>query len=115
EAFHACGPGGGGGQGGEECVVDGGHRLEGARHELAARAAADHQDGDQHHRQQHVGRRVGEVDRVVADLPDLEEIDDVELVDRVDVHPRGSWSAGFLPAFEILNVMTSADSSDRGT
>ena len=42
-------------------------------------------------------------------------VDDVELMDRVDVHPRGSWSAGVLPAFEIVNVVTSAGSSDCGT
>jgi hypothetical protein len=31
---------------------------------------------------------------VIAELADLEEVLDVELVDRVDAHPRGSWSTG---------------------
>src|SRR6202007_314522 len=62
----------------------------------------------------HVGRRTGEVDGVAADLPDLEDIFEFELFDRVDGHRRGSWSAGPGPAFEILDVMTSAGSAIAG-
>jgi hypothetical protein len=31
---------------------------------------------------------------LIADLADLEELLDIELVDRFDVHSRGSWSTG---------------------
>jgi len=37
---------------------------------------------------------------MTADLADLEEVFDVELMDRVEGHPRGSWSAGVKPAFD---------------
>src|SRR6185312_11597422 len=108
---HAVGARGVADGGGDELVAELRHRLEASRHQRAGSGAADHQDRDQRHRDQHVSRRIGEVDGVIADLADLEEVIDIELMDRVDRHPRGSWSAGSKPAFVISNVVTSASSA----
>jgi hypothetical protein len=52
---------------------------------------------------------------MTADLADLEEVLKVELMDRVEGHPRGSWSTGPGPVLEIPDVVTSAGPSDCET
>jgi hypothetical protein len=65
-----------------------------AGHQLPP-AAADHQQRDHRHRAEHVERRIGEGDLLIADVADREDLVDIELMDRIDFHPRGiSWSAG---------------------
>src|ERR1700676_633907 len=92
---------------GDELVADFGDRLEAPGHQLPSGDAADHQDRDHRYRQEHVERRVGEGDRLIADMADREQWLDVELMDRVDFHPRGSWSSGLRAGNRISNVMTS--------
>ena len=68
---------------GDEFVGHLGDRLQAAGHQRARAGRADHQQGDHAERDQHVERRIGKRDLGVADLADREEVDDLELVDRI--------------------------------
>jgi hypothetical protein len=50
---------------------------------------------------EHVDGRIGDGDRVLADMAEREDGLDVELMNRVDFHPREPWSAGISPAIEL--------------
>jgi len=61
---------------------------------LPAFKAANRQQANHCHRDQHVSRGIGEVDRLTADVADREEVVDIELMDRIEGHVRGSLSTG---------------------
>src|SRR6267378_49194 len=111
EELHAFRAGRAADRAGDELVADFGHRLETPGNELPPGDATDHQDRDQRHRQEHVEGRIGDGDRLIADMADREERLDVELMDRVDFHPRGSWSSGFAAGNRISNDRTSRQRS----
>src|SRR5258705_8637344 len=111
EELHAFRAGRAADRAGDELVADFGHRLETPGNELPPGDATDHQDRDQRHRQEHVEGRIGDGDRLIADMADREERLDVELMDRVDFHPRGSWSSGSPAGNRISNDRTSRQPS----
>src|SRR6516225_3152748 len=94
EEPHAIHAAGGADHVGYELVAQFGHRLETAGYQLLASKAANRQQENYRHRDQHIGRGIGEVDGVIANLSDLKEVVDFELVDRVYGHARGSFSTG---------------------
>src|SRR6516164_2723537 len=94
EELHAFLAGGGAYHAGHELVAQFGHRLQAAGNQLLASKTANRQQANYRHRDQHIGRGIGEVDGVIADLTDLEEVVDLELVDRVHLHVRDSFSTG---------------------
>src|ERR1700738_1483566 len=102
EELHAFRPGAASDGVGHKLVAQFGHRLEAPGNELPSGDAADHQQRNQRHRNEHVGRRIGEGDLLIADVADREDLFDIELVDRIN-HPRGiSWSAGDAGALKSM-------------
>jgi hypothetical protein len=90
EELHAVLAGGGPDHRGHEDITQFAECLETAGNQLLACKSAKRNQADHHHRNQHVGRGIGEGDRVTADVPDDEDVVDVELVDRIEGHERGS-------------------------
>ena len=87
--------------GGDEFVAQFGDRLDASGYHPPSGHAADHQQRNQRDRAEHVGRRIGEGDLLIADMANREELADVELFDRID-HPRISWSAGHAGALQSI-------------
>ena len=73
-----------------EFVAQLSNRLKAAGHQLPSGRAANHQQRDDRHRSEHVGRRIGERDFLPADVADGEDLVDVELVDRIGGHASRS-------------------------
>jgi hypothetical protein len=60
--------------------------LQTGRYEATLCGGANQEGGNSGDRDHHEGRRIGESDLGIADLGDREEIDNSELVYRIDSH-----------------------------
>ena len=107
EELHAFRAGGAADRAGDELVGDFGDRLHAAREPAAGSTPPIISSEITATATKHVERRVGEGDRVLADMADREEGLDIELMDRVDFHPRGSLIRRPLAGNRISNVVTS--------